>query len=150
MIENIGRKHSGIEDYENFYRTKEVFDPGDQKLITSNEWAARSMWVYDILTRHEGDSVLDIGCHTGVMSAPYVSKGYRVFGIEINPVAVEICKRVATTSPMEGGRYAIDESGEHIRLFSPEDLTKIIEKRGEIVAQDYSADIIYMAYKPKV
>ena len=81
-----------------------------------------------------GDSVLDVGCGSGILSiaADLLGAG-DVLGIEIDPVAVEVSRE----------NLKLNGCGTHVRIIEG-DLTKGVDYQADIVVANLMADLVEM------
>ena len=81
-----------------------------------------------------GDSVLDVGCGSGILSiaADLLGAG-DVLGIEIDPVAVDVSRE----------NLELNGCGEHVRVIEG-DLTKGVDYQADIVVANLMADLVMM------
>lgn len=59
-----------------------------------------------------GSRVLDVGCGTGGFCMAAFEEGADVFGIDIDPKAIDICRMQASANDMSPGKFAISTSEE--------------------------------------
>lgn len=71
-----------------YYRTCKIEELSDDELLKSDTYLHRSHWVSTLI---KPDSILDLGCHTGIMSLMYAFRGWRVVGIDLSEKAIEFC-----------------------------------------------------------
>lgn len=83
--------YNGKESFEIIERYDGYFDFQDTKayFTTYEEWAPHER---DALGFVKG-RVLDVGCGAGRHSLYLQEKGFDVLGIDISPLAIEVCKR---------------------------------------------------------
>ncbi len=81
-----------------------------------------------------GDSVLDVGCGSGILSiaADLLGAG-DVLGIEIDPVAVEVSRE----------NLELNGCGPHVRVIEG-DLTKGVDYEADVVVANLMADLVMM------
>ena len=84
-----------------------------------------------------GDSVLDVGCGSGILSiaADLLGAG-DVLGIEIDPVAVEVSRE----------NLELNGCGPHVRAIEG-DLTKGVDYKADVVVANLMADLVMMLSK---
>ncbi len=62
----------------------------DDGLLGADQYLYRSIWISKLIKK---GSILDLGCHTGVVSLQYAYRGWPVVGVDLNKKAIEFCNR---------------------------------------------------------
>lgn len=79
-----------LADYSKTYNAKEVHDFPDDLLLNPSR-LHRVQYFTEMLKKYGGESVMDVGCHTGIMSLYLAANGFNVTGIDIQEKAIKFC-----------------------------------------------------------
>lgn len=120
---------------------QEVVYHSNYKLEDSYFWfQGRAEIIEKIMDRktnlEKGDEILDIGCGTGGF-AQRISHKYNVACLDIEPIALEYCKKRGLNDINQGYLNDFDSSGRNIKAAIMLDVLEHIEDDSKVAAQVY-------------
>lgn len=92
--ESISKLYEKEYTPDNEFKIRPELETKKWRIILKKFWhKINGQYIDEIISKAQG-RILDVGCGNGHFLLPLKDKGFEVYGIEINPESVEICKEL--------------------------------------------------------
>lgn len=91
--------------------------------------------ILNLLQPIVGKNVLDIGCGIGYLSSLFSSQGAKVFGVDVEPTAIEFCKKYVSGQFQESSAYNLPFGNDTFDYIVLADVIEHLENPGKALKE---------------